>query len=501
MPSTHLSGESTPVKTPLQRPPGSARSDAHVPDPGTRRESSSWRALISYISGRQGGSGGGGGLQGGTGGTGEGSTVHYDLKAENIVVKTFTSPEPTPSEFLRIPLGHIDVRSEIRVDAVTGAVRRDRHNEPMTVAMYQGDNAEEVRTLYSRSLDLNAYVFQLRNGSVTFLIIQAFGIHTFFKFMPARVHLEFMLWYFTMIWSPFVNFFSPFATLLSRGPISWRTRMQIGIISAALWLAQANYIFSQLKTISNHEDYMLVKWVNLTLKIGKTMHNPPDGYLFVCSPTDFETGSTSFRWPDCPAYWSLDPSGGNPLSDEEASSLGFPPIMQETLVYLLSWDETVCAGLRKFDECKGFDPESQDVAKKLGFPLYEICVPGKSRELDWTLDEDNESDYPSVYSEEEYSTEDEIESNSYLASSRVEVLTMDNENFIKEFSSDESDCSNSYPDDELTAENEDSLRDLLSHDSVVGQQYSIGELVELVRFGLIVVLGFTALYEYAGVLF
>ncbi|KAJ6456728.1 hypothetical protein C8R45DRAFT_791631, partial [Mycena sanguinolenta] len=98
----------------------------------------------------------------------------------------------------------------------------------------------------------------------------------------------------------------------------------------------------------------------------------PDGYLFVCSPKHFETNPMSFRWPDCPAYWSLDPSGGNTLSPEEASSLGFPSITRRTRLFRSFWDATAYAGLRKFDECKSFDPESQDVARELGYPLYEV---------------------------------------------------------------------------------------------------------------------------------
>ena len=112
--------------------------------------------------------------------------------------------------------------------------------------------------------------------------------------------------------------------------------------------------------------------VEFYLEIGGTTQNPPDGDLFVCSPKDFETGPMSYRWPHRPAYWSLDPYGANPLSHEDASSLGFPPITLMTDVYASFWDKTVYAGLRKFDECKGFNPESQDVAKELGYPLYEV---------------------------------------------------------------------------------------------------------------------------------
>ncbi|KAJ6474253.1 hypothetical protein C8R45DRAFT_935652 [Mycena sanguinolenta] len=59
-----------------------------------------WGDSCSFRTGRQGGSGGGA-FQGygGADGAGEGPIFHYDIKAENIVMKTFTSPETTPSAF------------------------------------------------------------------------------------------------------------------------------------------------------------------------------------------------------------------------------------------------------------------------------------------------------------------------------------------------------------------------------------------------------------------
>ncbi|KAJ7079688.1 hypothetical protein C8R44DRAFT_722862 [Mycena epipterygia] len=37
-----------------------------------------------------------------------------------------------------------------------------------------------------------------------------------------------------------------------------------------------------------------------------------------------------------------------------------------------SWEENVHAGLRRFHATKGFDPNGQDIALHLGFPLYEV---------------------------------------------------------------------------------------------------------------------------------
>ncbi|KAJ7044380.1 hypothetical protein C8F04DRAFT_942366, partial [Mycena alexandri] len=76
-------------------------------------------------------------------------------------------------------------------------------------------------------------------------------------------------------------------------------------------------------------------------------------------------------------YWSLDPSGVDRLSTEEATQLGFPSFQLTTRVHGYSWDTSVYAGLRQFHKAKGFDPDSQDVARHLGCPLYQL-----SRDMD-----------------------------------------------------------------------------------------------------------------------
>ncbi|KAF7374291.1 hypothetical protein MSAN_00312300 [Mycena sanguinolenta] len=363
------------VETPLQ-PPMFSQSDAAAIQQsdrvsGTEHGRNGRRTFINYISGGRGGSGGGGGLRGGAGGP----TLQYDMKAERIVVKNFTSPEATPSDFLRIPFGNIDLRSDIQVDAETGAVWRRHqwksvrqmysarvigHNEPMTVALYEGDHAEEE---WKR--DLSCYS-RLRHPHILQIYASASssGIHA------VVFHDELVL--FSHFLEPFrysavlkVYIMACMIGMYNSGDVFDRTLHLTKSIktTAVPWLAQANYILNRLKIVSNHEDYKYIEKVWFHLNIGRPTPNPPDGYLFICSPKDFETGPMSYQWPHRPAYWSLDSSGDNPLSHEDATSLGFPSIMLWTDVHVLSWDETVYAGLRKFDEGKGFNPESQDVAK------------------------------------------------------------------------------------------------------------------------------------------
>ncbi|KAJ6474262.1 hypothetical protein C8R45DRAFT_1011245, partial [Mycena sanguinolenta] len=447
-------------------------------------------------------------------------------------MKNFTNFEATPSDFLRIPLGNIDLRSEIRMDAEADAVWRHRerksvrrmysarvvgHNEPISVALYQGNNAEEEwkRDISYHSRFRHPHILQIYASASSsgihatiFYDDLALLPHFLETFRYSAVLTVYIYWYTNAEWTDactysasipsiarlhwtrwirrstgrlcmeFSNFYTDdglFPWLLESPPpprsmpslhdstleplviaslgypewysycdfylekpeheYVWAAQVQVNLgsilhwppgspfqhaievaattdaqiqsegwhrpgapewdqdpwetsyksgdvfgteislkkkISTAWWLAQANYIFSQLKVVLNHEDYKLVREVEFSIEISKATHNPPDGYLIVCSPEDFEISSTSIRWPDRPAYWSLDsyPWRNSRLSPTKASYLGFPSITLSMTVTVSSWDEIVYAGLRKFDACKGFDPESQNLARELGYPLF-----------------------------------------------------------------------------------------------------------------------------------
>ncbi|KAJ7747870.1 hypothetical protein B0H14DRAFT_445952 [Mycena olivaceomarginata] len=141
------------------------------------------------------------------------------------------------------------------------------------------------------------------------------------------------------------------------------------------WLAQANHIFAQLGATSHFEDYICATGFVFTLRCLPNTYNnqKPTGYLFVCPPEFFRIGQDSLQWPHQPAYWSLDPSGAARLSTEDARTLGFPIIHIETTIYGLSWDDTVYDKLRLLHRSKGFDPNTQEAARHLGYPLFELC--------------------------------------------------------------------------------------------------------------------------------
>ncbi|KAJ7804406.1 hypothetical protein B0H14DRAFT_1617560 [Mycena olivaceomarginata] len=140
------------------------------------------------------------------------------------------------------------------------------------------------------------------------------------------------------------------------------------------WLAQANHIFVQLETTSHSDDYICATGFEFTLRCFPNTYNnqKPKGYLFVCPSENFRVGPVSLRWPVCPTYWSLDQSGATQLSTEDARTFGFPVIHIETTMYGFSWNKTVYDKLRLFHHGRGFNPDTQDAVRHLGYPLFKL---------------------------------------------------------------------------------------------------------------------------------
>ncbi|KAF8214600.1 hypothetical protein K438DRAFT_882436 [Mycena galopus ATCC 62051] len=142
------------------------------------------------------------------------------------------------------------------------------------------------------------------------------------------------------------------------------------------WLAQACHIFNSLDIKSNLEDYVLVDTIQFCLHLLGPIKNLPPGYLFLCPLAEFETHfSGCFAIPDCTAYWSVNPSGAERLSAEEARALGLPEIHSWMEVWGNCWDSSDYDGIRQFHKAKGFDPYSHDVAMELGYPLFQESYP------------------------------------------------------------------------------------------------------------------------------
>ncbi|KAJ7722577.1 hypothetical protein B0H14DRAFT_2642098 [Mycena olivaceomarginata] len=106
-----------------------------------------------------------------------------------------------------------------------------------------------------------------------------------------------------------------------------------------------------------------------SFEFGGHIDDLPPGYLFLCPLANLQTEfPTRFRTRTCAACWSLDPWGTEWLSTEEARNLGFPNIELSVEVWGRRWNSSIYAGIRQFQEAKGFDSYSQDAALEAGYP-------------------------------------------------------------------------------------------------------------------------------------
>ncbi|KAF8146349.1 hypothetical protein K438DRAFT_524909 [Mycena galopus ATCC 62051] len=149
-------------------------------------------------------------------------------------------------------------------------------------------------------------------------------------------------------------------------------RLAGGFSEYRVMLSQANHILSRLQITDDYEKYGLVNGIDFTLHFPPYL---PNGYLFLCPLENFQTPEGLFQHADAHAYWSLDPSGTPRLSLAESIKCGFPAPQLKLRVSVCSWKWYPSYALRQFHLAKGFDPDSQDVAIHLGYPLYQTRCP------------------------------------------------------------------------------------------------------------------------------
>ncbi|KAJ6576882.1 hypothetical protein DFH09DRAFT_1361260 [Mycena vulgaris] len=162
-----------------------------------------------------------------------------------------------------------------------------------------------------------------------------------------------------------IDYFNGMSTGMVSRAIHWPR-------AASCWLPQANYILGNLGIISDYENSRVVDGIDYWVSFSHlTDVSQKGGYLFLCPLDDLRSGDGArFRHPDLASYWSLDPSGTERLSHWKARSLGFPALAFKMKIWARSWNDRVYAGLHLFHQGKGFDPNSQDIARQMGVPLY-----------------------------------------------------------------------------------------------------------------------------------
>ncbi|KAF8193834.1 hypothetical protein K438DRAFT_1969136 [Mycena galopus ATCC 62051] len=364
-------------------------------------------------------------------------------KARNFVLSggTFTSitnnyvNAAIPTDFRTIPLGDIDLQREIRVDYESGVldfnthtrrvVRRlysakvDRRKPDMTVALYQGDDAEkdwrqDVST-YSRLRHPNfLQLYGITSASGIHAAIFHDGQHFFKGKFDADV-----LVYIYGYWSwDFHEARHCFQDMFKKDLLPHPSQLWIRSSTGRLCADPIRYENTSgdsgdavlppphlLATSQPHpfavlhdaepnvtpvlssmawDLYHFICWWHFsearliplppseTLVFNPINQSIPAGYLFVCPPEDFRVGPASFRWPEHTAYWSRDPEGVDCIPMDRAPELGFPAVQWQIKIQASWWDDSFYAGMRQFHEERGFRPESQDLARHLGSPLFEV---------------------------------------------------------------------------------------------------------------------------------
>ncbi|KAJ6522065.1 hypothetical protein B0H19DRAFT_1386734 [Mycena capillaripes] len=292
----------------------------------------------------------------------------------NITNNSYTTVPFVPSDFRMIPLGDIDLQREISVNS-TGVVDRQYGRQSVrrvysaklggqntTVAIYQGPGAEE-----EWQQDIVKYMSVRHPNLVQIRGVANYGgLHaTLFHddLIPFKHFVNLQHSHFSKVYT-YAYCCDDFKAANNYFSFTFRRRLS--------WLSQANHIFSRLQITSNFDDYALISSISFELVISASEEESPAGFLFLCPTEDFRTGPFSFWWPECPAYWSRDPLGVERLTAEKATELGFPSLRLNTTGVTRSWDANVYAGLRQFHKAKGFDPDSQDVARYLGEPLWQL---------------------------------------------------------------------------------------------------------------------------------
>ncbi|KAJ7745576.1 hypothetical protein DFH07DRAFT_700842, partial [Mycena maculata] len=70
-------------------------------------------------------------------------------------------------------------------------------------------------------------------------------------------------------------------------------------------------------------------------------------------------------------FWSLDPLANQRLTIEDAECIGFPSVSFKMVYSGNSWNAEVYVACHQLALAKGFDPDSEDLARHLGYPLFE----------------------------------------------------------------------------------------------------------------------------------
>ncbi|KAJ6613602.1 hypothetical protein B0H10DRAFT_218133 [Mycena sp. CBHHK59/15] len=163
--------------------------------------------------------------------------------------------------------------------------------------------------------------------------------------------------------------------------------------NAHAWLAQANHVLGALAVTEKLHSYVLIDEIICFIYFGWEGKSPAkrftqDVYLFAC-PVELCSQMGLRLAPEShQVFWSLDPLGEERLSQADADAMGLPTLEFYAKVMGVGWQAYHYDGLLNFHRSKGFDPQSQDVARHMDYPLLEVsqCTVVDGSETDYFSD-------------------------------------------------------------------------------------------------------------------
>ncbi|KAJ7627225.1 hypothetical protein FB45DRAFT_1060000 [Roridomyces roridus] len=126
--------------------------------------------------------------------------------------------------------------------------------------------------------------------------------------------------------------------------------------SSCSWMCQANSMFNKLGITSGLEKFVFIYGVAFNIEVASPSTNESparEGYIFLCPVSHLRPAPGSVSWPECPYFWSMDPTGVERLSADDAAAHGFPTVELRTQFRSEYWDGTAYEGMRKLHELKG----------------------------------------------------------------------------------------------------------------------------------------------------
>ncbi|KAK6966768.1 hypothetical protein R3P38DRAFT_3152229 [Favolaschia claudopus] len=134
------------------------------------------------------------------------------------------------------------------------------------------------------------------------------------------------------------------------------------------WLSQADHVLSQLGL--DFGVCSVVTGVNVHARIHPSKPSISEAILFIPPRSAFLTpDGTRLQYPAEQPYW-FDTWHQESLSADKAERLGLPVIELSIDFESVYLDKSTLELIRAFHQGKGFDPDSQNIAKHLGHPLY-----------------------------------------------------------------------------------------------------------------------------------